>query len=147
VADMDFQSPAPVAEALKAYVNGGVFGYPRGLHTFDRRELPELPEIVAERMGRRYGWRIKPDDVILIPGVVAGLNLACHSVGSHVGAVLVQPPVYPPIRACPRNAHLQRQESPLARGADGLYSVDWERLTSDITPETRMFVLCNPHNP
>jgi len=56
VADMDFRSPEPVARALRAYVDGGVFGYPRGLHTFDVAELPEVTNMVVERMAQRYGW-------------------------------------------------------------------------------------------
>lgn len=147
VADMDFRSPEPVARALRAYIDGGVFGYPRGLHTFDRAELPELPDIVADRMARRYNWRIDASHVVVIPGVVPGLNLACHSVVPAGGEVLVQPPVYPPILAAPRNAHLQRRESPLAQQADGTYSVDWDSFTSAITAATRLFILCNPHNP
>src|SRR5258706_6840388 len=80
VADMDFRSPEPVAAALREYIARGGFGYPRALHTFDLRELPELPHIVAVRMARRYGWQVRPEDVVLIPGVVPGLNLACHTV-------------------------------------------------------------------
>ena len=147
VADMDFRSPEPVARALRAYVDGGVFGYPRGLHTFDLAELPELPDIVVERMARRYDWQITPRDVVIIPGVVPGLNLACHALASRGGAVLVQPPVYPPVLSAPKNAHLQRQEAPLVCQSDGAYSVDWDSFASAITPDTRMFLLCNPHNP
>jgi cystathionine beta-lyase len=147
VADMDFRSPEPVARALRAYLDGGVFGYPRGLHSFDMSELPELPNIVVERMERRYKWHISPQDVVLVPGVVPALNLACHSAASQGGAVLVQPPVYPPILWSPVNAHLQRQESPLICGSDGRYEIDWDTFASAITPETRMFSLCNPHNP
>src|SRR5437773_12175196 len=81
VAEMDFKSPAPVRRALQRYIDDGVFGYPRGLHTHDAKELPSLSEIVVERMAQRYGWRIAVEDVVYIPGVVPGLNLACHSIG------------------------------------------------------------------
>jgi len=147
VADMDFKSPPPVAHALRRYIDEGVFGYPRGLHSYDASELPSLSEIVVERMERRYGWRITPEDVVYIPGVVPGLNLACHSVSSQGGAVLVQPPIYPPILWAPINAHQKRQEAELQRAEDGSYAIDWDRFESAITPETRMFILCNPHNP
>src|SRR5262249_53524988 len=144
-ADMDFKSPPPVAGALRRYIDEGVFGYPRGLHTHDVNELPSLSEIVVERMEQRYRWKITREDVIYIPGVVAGLNLVCHSISS--GTVLVQPPVYPPILWAPGNAHYRRTESELKREADGRYGVDWDQFQSAITPDTRMFILCNPHNP
>jgi cystathionine beta-lyase len=147
VADMDFRSPEPVRRALQAYIDDGVFGYPRGLHTFDRNELPELPDIVVDRMAERYRWRITPHDLVLIPGVVAGLNLSCHTMAGDGGSVLVQTPVYPPILAAPKNAHLQRLDAPLARQSDGSYAVDWDAFRSVIQPDTRLFLLCNPHNP
>src|SRR5262245_57696714 len=146
VADMDFRSPEPVRRALQTYIDDGVFGYPRGLHSYDRSE-PELPDIVVERMAQRYNWRIAPDDLVRIPGVVPGLNLACHTVAGDGGSVLVQPPVYPPILSAPANAQMQRPDAPLARQADGSYAVDWDAFRSVIQPDTRLFLLCNPHNP
>src|SRR5438034_451346 len=58
VADMDFHSPEPVARALGAYIDEGVFGYPRGLHSHDRAQVHELAGLVADRMAHRYKWRI-----------------------------------------------------------------------------------------
>jgi cystathionine beta-lyase len=78
VADMDFRSPEPVAQALRRYVDQGIFGYPRGLHGHDRAKLTELSELVVQRMATRYGWTIEPQDVVAIPGIVAGLNIASH---------------------------------------------------------------------
>jgi cystathionine beta-lyase len=98
-------------------------------------------------MATRYGWTIEPQDVVAIPGIVAGLNIASHSVASDGGAILVQPPVYPPILAAPKHARLERQEAPLARGEDGVYVIEWDAFRSSITRDTRMFTLCNPHNP
>ena len=144
VADMDFRSPEPVARALRAYIDNGVFGYPRGLHRSDRAQVHELAALVVDRMARRYNWQIVPDDVVLIPGVVPGLNISCHVAD---GAVLVNPPVYPPILAAPANARLHRVESSLRRESDGSYSIDWDSFRSGVAQDTRLFVLCNPHNP
>jgi cysteine-S-conjugate beta-lyase len=151
VADMDFRSPEPVARALRAYIDEGVFGYPRGLHTHDRAQLHELLHSVVDRMAHRYNWRIAVEDVVLIPGVVPGLNITCHSfrASSNLAqrSVLVQPPVYPPILAAPANAHLQRVESPLLRENDGSYSIDWDSFRFAVGRNAGLFLLCNPHNP
>ena len=145
VADMDFHSPEPVARALGAYIDEGVFGYPRGLHSHDRAQVHELAGLVADRMAHRYKWRIAADDVIAIPGVVPGLNIACRSLRE--GSVLVQPPVYPPVLAAPKNSNLQLVESPLHCQDDGSYSIDWDSFRSGVAQNTRLFILCNPHNP
>jgi cystathionine beta-lyase len=150
VADMDFRSPEPVALALRSYIDQGVFGYPRGLHTYDRAQVYELAGLVVDRMADRYNWQIAVEDVVLIPGVVTGLNMACHSFGANPPAqrsVLVQPPVYPPILAAPTNADLQRVESPLHCENDGSYSIDWNSFRSGVARNASLFLLCNPHNP
>jgi len=151
VADMDFRAPNPVARALRAYIDEGVFGYPRGLHAEDRSQIHELAGLIVDRMARRYNWRIAVEDLVLIPGAVAGLNIACHTIGamSHraQSAVLVQPPVYPPFLAAPANAQVERVESPLHREHDGSYSVDWDSFRSRAASNAGLFLLCNPHNP
>ncbi len=151
VADLDFRSPEAVVRALRSYVHEAVFGYPRGLHTHDRAQLEELASVVVRRMADRYNWQIAVEDVIPIPGVVTGLNMACHCFRANPNlpqpSVIVQPPVYPPILAAPSNAGLQRIESPLHCEKGGAYSIDWDSFRSGIAQNTALFILCNPHNP
>ena len=132
--------------ALREFVERGVFGYPPGLHG-EAAELPELGQLVVERMAARYEWHITLQDVVFVPGVVVGLNMACHAVAAPGGAVLVQPPIYPPILQAPDNAQLRRQDVELVRQLDGSYAVDWDRFTSAITSNTRLYIHCHPHNP
>src|SRR5438094_10486841 len=71
VADMDFPSPPAVVAALRARVDQGFFGY--------LTEKAELSEVVADRLAKRYGWRVSPEAVVPIPGVIAGFNLASRA--------------------------------------------------------------------
>ena len=146
VADMDFVSPEPVRRALRAAVDHGVFGYPRGLHG-EGSELPEYAQCIVDRMADRYDWRIQPQDVVFLPGIVVGLNIVGNMFHAEGGALLVQPPVYPPFLGIAGNAGLVQQEAELSRQADGTYVVDEDRLAGAFTSDTRLFVLCNPHNP
>src|SRR5437773_4770974 len=139
VADMDFASPPAVVQALRDRVEHGFFGY--------LMEKPELHEVVAERVAKRYGWRVSPEAVVPIPGVIAGFNLACRALTTPGEGLLVQTPVYPPILRAAGNHGLTRDEQPLARGADGRYTVDLDAFAGAIRPRTRAFLLCNPHNP
>jgi cystathionine beta-lyase len=139
VADMDFASPEPVVRALRERAEHGVYGY-----VF---EEPEFFEVVADRIQKRYGWSVGPEAVVLLPGVIAGLNMAARVFATPGDGLLEQVPVYPPILRCPSNMGLTRDEAPLARRADGRYEVDWEAFERAIHGRTRAFILCNPHNP
>ena len=145
VADMDFVSPQPVIQALQERAAHGIFGYPPvfGLPG----ELAELRQVLVERMLRLYGWQISPDDLLFLPGVVTGFNLVCHALAAPEGGVLIQPPVYPPFLLAAMNARMARQESELLHRPDGQYEVDFEAFEAAITNQTRLFLLCNPHNP
>ena len=61
--------------------------------------------------------------------------------------LLIQTPVYPPILHAATTTGLQGREMELTRRVNGTYYVDWERFTQAIDPSTRVFLLCNPHNP
>jgi len=88
VADLDFTSPVEVIAALHARVDHGVFGY--------ARESRELKELLTARMETLYGWKITPEDIILLPGIVSAFNLVSQAVAEPGASVLIQPPVYPP---------------------------------------------------
>jgi cysteine-S-conjugate beta-lyase len=146
VADMDFMSPEPVLRALRAAVDHGVFGYPRGLHG-DGTELPEYADVIIERLHDRYAWDIERQEVLFLPGIVVGLNVMGNMFRRQGGSMVVQPPVYPPILTAPDAATLTRLEAPLVRQLDGTYAIDWDVFAAAFQADTRAFILCNPHNP
>src|SRR5437762_8901753 len=140
VADMDFQSPEPVIRALRERVEHGVFGY----LAF---EQPEFHELFADRLLKRYNWRVSPDAVVLIPGVIPGFNVAGRVLASPGDGLVLQTPVYPPILRAASSIGLTREEAPLARRPDGSYAPDLDAFAAAIRDRTRFFLLCNPHNP
>jgi cystathionine beta-lyase len=146
VADMDFMSPEPVRRALREVVDHGVFGYPRGQHG-DTSDLPEYAQTIVEQLHDRYAWRVEPQDVIFLPGVVVGFNAMCNMFRASGGSIAVQPPVYTPILEAPQTAGLTRSEAVLARQPDGTYVVEWDQFEAALQADTRAFILCNPHNP
>ena len=142
VADMDFASPPPVVRALRERVEHGVFGYGPPLE-----QVTELHELVAARLERLYRWRVAPEAVVLLPGVIPGFNVACRMLAAPGDGVLLQVPLYPPILRVPGNCGLAADTAALARGPDGRYVPDWEAFEAAVGPRTRVFLLCNPHNP
>jgi cystathionine beta-lyase len=139
VADMDFRSPEPVIRALRERVEHGVFGY--GL------EQPEFYEVFLDRLQKRYGWRVSRDAILLIPGVIPGFNVACRALTTPGDGLLLQTPMYPPILRVPENVGLSSDEMELSHPADGRYVIDFDRFETAIRERTRVFLLCNPHNP
>jgi cystathionine beta-lyase len=141
VADMDFRSPEPVIEALRGRVEHGVYGYGYNL------ERSPLHEVFADRLATLYGWRVEPDAVVLIPGVIPGFNVAARVLASPGDGVLLKVPLYPPLLRVPGNVGITMDAADLARAPEGRYEVDFDALARAITPRTRFLMLCNPHNP
>ena len=139
VADMDFRVPDPVIRAMHERVEHGVFGY--------GSEPPELREVIVDRLQRLYDWCVRPEALLFYPGVVTGFNLVCQAVASPGEGVLLQTPVYYPMLYAPANAGLTNDEMELTRRSDGRYEVDLDLFERTITERTRVFILCNPHNP
>jgi cysteine-S-conjugate beta-lyase len=146
VADMDFLSPPEVIEALHRRIDHGVFGY--------GSDPVELRELICERLLRRYNWEIAPHDIIFMPGLVSGFNIAARAIGDRGDGVLICTPVYHPFLHAPANQHRLLQNAPLASSRsklDGLETIDYEMdldaIEDAITERTRLHILCNPHNP
>jgi cysteine-S-conjugate beta-lyase len=139
VADMDFISPEPVIRALRDRAEHGVFGY--------AGELPGLREVITARLAERYHWHILPEDILFLPGVVVGIHMAAHALLGTDGGILIQTPVYMPFLKVARNTGGIGQEMELTLRPDGEYTVDLDTFEAAVTPQTRMFLLCNPHNP
>ncbi|HEX5801495.1 MAG TPA: PatB family C-S lyase [Azospira sp.] len=135
IADMDFAAPPAVIAALQRRVAHGVFGY--------AGPSPALIEATIGHLERHYGWRIEPDWLVWLPGLVSGLNLACRAVD---GAVLTATPVYPPFMSAPRFSGRTLATVPL-RLDGGRWRWDWPAMEAALTPATRLLLLCHPHNP
>lgn len=139
VADMDFQAPEPVLDALKEAVDFGVFGYPLGLS-------PEYLKSVTSWQQKRFGWEVEPGWVVAVSGVITALKTAIQAFSSPGDSVLIQPPVY---------AHFHNDvvmngrtvaAAPL-RYEGGRYHFDAAAFEAAFKDNTKLFILSNPHNP
>lgn len=135
VADMDFVSSPVILEALRARVDHGVFGY----------TIPyaEVVESVLAYLRRQHGLTVDADWLVWLPGLVQGINLSCRAYG---GDVMTLTPIYPPFLSAPIFSGKKRVVAPMVPGS-GRWEVDFEAMENAVTPETRLLLLCNPHNP
>lgn len=138
VADMDFRSPEPILEALRAVTNHGVFGY---------SIVPEaLKDVLQERLLERYGWKTDKAWQVWIPGLVPAITATCRAVGEIGESVLTSIPVYHPFHLAPHYVGKNLQTFPMIE-VKNRWTFDFEALENAITENTRLFMLCNPYNP
>ncbi|HHO77309.1 MAG TPA: putative C-S lyase [Deltaproteobacteria bacterium] len=138
VADMDFLSPPAVIEALRARADHGVFGY----------SLPPsgLVDTVIDMLMQKYGWSVEPEWIIWLPGLVTGLNVMCRCAGRQGDEVITATPIYPPFLSAPGFSNKTLVKTPLVE-YKGRYEFDFDHIEACVSPKTRLFLLCNPHNP
>ena len=139
VADMDFRSAPAIAEALTLRARHGVYGYAKDSHA--------AVEAMIEYHRTHYGVAIDRTWVIPVPGLVCGLNILCRAIGDPGDAVATTIPVYPPFLEAPALSGRTLVTAPMTRDALGRPAFDLAALDAALTPTTRLFILCNPHNP
>jgi cystathionine beta-lyase len=139
VADMDFSPPAEVIQALEDRIQQGEFGY--------QADPIQAKKAVVEWLFRRHNWQVSPEAVVLLPSVVAGFNLAAQAAASPGESVLVQQPAYRPFFKVAQQAGLVETTDSLMLKDSGKYTIDWDSFSRSLQPDTRLFLLCNPHNP
>ncbi len=138
VADMDFEAPPAVVEALHTRVGHGVFGY--------ARPVKSTLDAVVDAFQQRYGWTIDPTWILWLPGMVSGLNLCALAFAEEGDELLTLTPVYPPFLNPGKHFGRKSVRVPWLL-VDGAWQIDWDGLEAAITPRSRIFYLCNPHNP
>ncbi|WP_442889818.1 MalY/PatB family protein [Congregicoccus parvus] len=138
VADMDFHVAPEIVAAVHARADDAVYGY--------CRPTDSTIASVVDYLRRSFDWRVEVDWLVWLPGLVPAINLACRAVGERGDAVATLTPVYPPFLSAPRLAERRLIASDLVL-RNGRWEIDWERLEASLTPDTRLFLLCHPHNP
>ena len=139
VADMDFRSDPAITDALVRRAREGVYGY--------AQDSKAAIGALIDYHRARYGFAIDPAWVVPVPGLVCGLNVLCRAVGKPGDAVATTVPVYPPFLEAPTLAGRSLVTAPMTRDAQGRPAFDLAALEAALTPATRLFILCNPHNP
>ncbi len=138
VADMDFRSPPQVNEALRRLADEGVHGY-----FGDAREMNEA---VVGWLTVRHGWTPEPGWIGTTQGLVSAIGLCIQAFTEPHQGVVVFSPVYHMFSQIVRATGRPLIESEL-RVVQGRQQMDLEQLARQIGPDTRMVLLCSPHNP
>ncbi len=139
VADMDFETPEFITEALRRRLEHPLFGY-----TVEPTEYwPTVIRWIAEH----HGWQVERDWITYIPGIVKGIGMVINVFVKEDEKVIIQPPVYHPFRLTPEGNGREVVFNPLIENPDGSYSMDFDNLEKVADEKCRLLILSNPHNP
>lgn len=140
VAEMDFPVAPEIEEDIRATLAADGYGY----HPLPID--PRLREAFVARMQECFDWEVEPRSVFSMVNVVQGLDIGIELYSRPGDRVVIQTPIYAPFHRAVDGSSRRRAESPLVRGPER-YEIDWDHLRSVIDADTRVFLLCNPHNP
>lgn len=139
VADMDFETPSFITDALKQRLEHSLFGY--------TVEPDDYRPAIIDWIRDHHGWEVRPEWLSYIPGIVKGIGMVVNVFVKPDEKVIIQTPVYHPFRLTPQGNGREVVYNPLIENPDGTYSMDFDNLEKVADPSCRLLILSNPHNP
>ena len=136
VADMDFQAPDCIQDALSKIVTHNIYGY--------TRPTKSLFKAVTSMLAEKYDWQVKATSIVWLPGVTSALNISCRAFAENK-KVLISTPIYPPFLGAPKFSEKEMVQVPLTKGATR-YEMDFGEIQKQ-AKDSALYLLCNPHNP
>lgn len=138
VADMDFQAPPGVTEALQEEITRGTHGYYADTGTWAKA--------LCGWMATRHNVTFETDWVSPVPGVVSGLGLILQAVTEPGDEVVLFPPAYHAFRRIVTANNRVILDAELAQ-SNGRYVMNLEALKGQLTTKSKIVFFCSPHNP
>lgn len=139
VADMDFETPEFITDALRRRLEHSLFGY-----TVEPKDYwPTVQKWIKDH----HGWDVKREWLSYIPGIVKGIGMVINVFTKPDEKVIIQPPVYHPFRLTPEGNGREVVYNPLKENSDGSYSMDFDNLEEVANDKCKVLILSNPHNP
>lgn len=137
VADMDFETPDFIVDAVKERAFHPVYGY-------SLMEKSYFDAFISFTK-RRHQWEIKQEWMVFSPGIVTAVNAAIKAFTNEGEGVIVQPPVYFPFFSAVNNNKRKLLENALIY-IDNTYTFDFDDLREK-AKEAKLILLSSPHNP
>ena len=138
VADTDFKVAPVIQRALEDRMEHGVFGY---TSTDD-----QCNQVVADYYQKKYNCHVEPNWVVWVPGIVASLTLAIHSLSKQHSQVFTPDIVYPYFHTTPAAAGKQANHLAMTYAQDRV-RIDIDALEKRNAQDARVMLFCNPQNP
>ncbi|MBT2373089.1 MalY/PatB family protein [Pseudomonas fluorescens] len=138
IADMDIAAPPAVLASLHQRLDQQILGYSVA--------CDKVREAIVADLWAKYAWRVQPDELLFLPGVEPGFNMALHAFVQPGQPVVLQTPNYRPLRLAPGNWNLPKVEVPFELSTTGEYLTPLPALRQALSGAGAL-LLSNPHNP
>ena len=149
VADMDYRCAPAITKALQervAFPNWGYNLVDIDLFMGTAGNSPFIKGVIDWNR-RRYGVdNIDPKLIGVSPGVIPGIIYALQAFAPQGSKVLMVTPSYVGFYAAIAFTKTVPEES-LMKQVNGRYEIDWDDFERRMTPDVKVSILCNPHNP
>ena len=139
VADMDIQTPQFVLNAVQKRLQHPIVGY---------EDVPASAfQAQIDWVQKHHGMLLGVEEMFHSHSVVASMSVAIEAFTNEGDGVVVQTPVYPPFFHSVMQHKRKFIKNPLKMLEDGSYTFDIEDLRKKIDANTKLLLLCSPHNP
>ncbi len=138
-AEMDFECPPPVIEAIKERANHGIYGY-----TLVKSEYYD--EII-KWFRSRHNIKYSREDIIYSTGVITAYRQVVDFFTKPNDNILLLTPIYKPLSLAVKEYQRNLITVPLTL-ENNKYIIDFDLLEKAFeTQPIKLFSICNPHNP
>ncbi|MEG2282433.1 MAG: PatB family C-S lyase [Rikenellaceae bacterium] len=139
IADMDFETPPFIMEAIRERTNHNFLGYSfRGTSYHDA---------ITSWLFRRSGWVVDPSTILFTPGSMVAVSFAIDAFTNKGDNIVIQPPVYGPFSWVVEFNERRLERNLLKMDEVTLRSeIDFEDLDRRLA-KSKIFLFCSPHNP
>ena len=139
VADMDFEAPEEIREAVVKRAEHGIYGYTKTDDSYY--------DSIINWWKRRHDFNIEKEWIRYSPGVVPAIHMLIRALTEPGDKVIVQTPVYYPFFSAIKNNGCELVENPLCY-KDNKYTINFDDLEAKLKdPKVKIMILCSPHNP
>jgi aspartate aminotransferase len=139
IGEPDFDTPSNV-------VGAGVDALRAGwTHYGPSAGLPELREAIAEEVSRSRGVKVRPEEVVVVPGGKPIIFFTILSLIDEGDEVIYPNPGFPIYESMIH--YVGAQAVPIRLSEEKDFSLNVDKLASLINNRTRLIILNSPHNP
>jgi aspartate/methionine/tyrosine aminotransferase len=135
----DFRTPEHIGEAAIKAIRDGHHGYTAA------NGIPQLREAVAADLARRFGAKVSPDEVMIMPGGKPTMFMSILMFGEPGAEIMYPDPGFPIYRSMIE--YTGAKPIPIPVREENGFAFSAEEALNLITPATRLIIINSPANP